>query len=487
MKKAKLISLLLAAAMTASAILVSCAESSEIQTGADGTDPVSSAEEETEAVDERLLVSDDLPEENYDGYEFRMLSRSADMYFCECYTEEEDGEIRNDALYKRNRIIEDRFNVSIVGIRSTVAEEDMSSITQPILANEDAYDLGLPMCFMAGPILTEGYFINWNSLEYINLDKPWWISGVNSKFQIGDTIFSVVGDTCISTLQLTFAIFFNKNLTDNYGLGDMYQRVRDNKWTISDMAELCKGIYNDLDGDGAISDGDLFAYDGDAYTAVDCYPLAWDMTIIEQDDEGMPEVVITSEKWQTALGKINSFLWGDESVTNGKGTFSKYNCLFTTAWLGNMYGTYRDFKDEYGVIPYPKYDENQEKYMAGTMDRYSVLVMPITVSDPERTSVITEAVNAESYKILYPAWYEDSAQAKFARDEGTIEMLDVIMAGRNFDMATLFTNNLSGITWIFRELTLENSDALPRRWTSIEKGVTKNIQKIVDAYTGAAD
>lgn len=484
MKKTKLISVLLAGVMAASAILVSCAETADKPAGSDGSETAAQVQE-TEAVDPRQLISDELPEENYDGYEFRMLSRSADMYFCECYTEEEDGEIRNDALYKRNRMIEDRFNVAIVGIKSDVAEEDMSSITKPILANEDAIDVALPMCFVAGPILTEGYFVDWNSLEYINLDKPWWISGVNSKFQIGNTIFSVVGDTCISTLQLTFAIFFNKNLTDNYGVGDMYQRVRDNKWTIADMADLCKGIYNDLDGDGAISDGDLFAYDGDAYTAVDCYPLAWDMTIIEQDDEGMPMVVLATEKWQTALGKLNSFLWGDEGVTNGRNSFSKYNCLFTTAWLGNMYGTYRDFKDEYGVVPYPKYDENQEKYMAGTMDRYSVLVMPITVSDTERTSVITEAINAESYKILYPAWYEDSAQAKFARDEGTIEMLDVIMAGRNFDMATLFTNNLSGITWVFRGLTLENSDALPGKWAAIEKGVNKNIEKIVNAYTGA--
>ena len=79
----------------------------------------------------------------------------------------------------------------------------------------------------------------------------------------------------------------------------------------------------------------------------------------------------------------------------------------------------------------------------------------MTVSDPEMVSIITEAMNIESYKTLYPTYYKQALQDKFSRDEESIEMIDLLISGRNFDFCTLFSSNIPGMPWMFRTLVAE--------------------------------
>ena len=53
--------------------------------------------------------------------------------------------------------------------------------------------------------------------------------------------------------------------------------------------------------------------------------------------------------------------------------FKDGNALFTTTYLEDAFSTFRVMNDDYSILPYPKWDESQEKYMTGAMDNYSVL------------------------------------------------------------------------------------------------------------------
>ena len=112
MKSTRIIALLLAL-LTASS--VGCGESADTNETTDTTTAASTSDETTSYAPE-------LPDEDYEGYEFRILTRIEGwgIYNNEnLVVEEENGEILNDAIYTRNRTVEERFNINLTQITTT--------------------------------------------------------------------------------------------------------------------------------------------------------------------------------------------------------------------------------------------------------------------------------------------------------------------------------------------------------------------------------
>ena len=105
----------------------------------------SSDSEETpvETVEPRLKP--DLPEKDFEGLEIRLLGRQHEpemtvKHFSETGSEEENGELMNDAIYRRNRTIEGRYNVNIKGIISSDRGSLHGDIRRSVLAGDNAFD-----------------------------------------------------------------------------------------------------------------------------------------------------------------------------------------------------------------------------------------------------------------------------------------------------------------------------------------------------------
>jgi len=116
------------------------------------------------------------------------------------------------------------------------------------------------------------------------------------------------------------------------------------------------------------------------------------------------------------------------------------------------------------------------------MDNYSVLGVPITASDTEMISIITESLNVESYKTLYPTYYEQALQNKYSRDEESIEMINLLMEGRNFDFSTLFSTETNYVYTLFREVVSSKSTDFASRYAGKEKQALNGLAKILEAY-----
>lgn len=131
-----------------------------------------------------------------------------------------------------------------------------------------------------------------------------------------------------------------------------------------------------------------------------------------------------------------------------------------------------------------KYDEAQESYLTSDMDNYSVLGVPITCKNIDMVSVITESMNVESYRTVFPAYYEKALKGKYARDEESIEMIDMVMAGRRFDFATLYTaaSDLNALNTIVQASVRSKNADFASRYMSNEKVLKKKLEKIVKAF-----
>ena len=56
---------------------------------------------------------------------------------------------------------------------------------------------------------------------------------------------------------------------------------------------------------------------------------------------------------------------------------------------------------------------------------HGTMMVPITISDPERTSIIIEALNAETYKQVVPAYYDTALKNRYSRDAESAEMQSI--------------------------------------------------------------
>ncbi len=455
-----------------------------------GTDTTAVDTAELTEMQKRALLKDDLPEKSFGGKQFRISTKEGTLY--EIDIEEETGDLIDDALYARNRRIEERFAVEIVPIITNANDGSthVNAVKQSILASDDAFDLAATYVFTSGPLVTEGYYLNWLDMPYNDMSKPWWINGVNENFRVGDAMYTAVGDMCLSTLQLTYGLFYNRTKGLDYDLNEtVYGKVFDGTWTIDSFMTIIADVYTDLNGDGTRDKDDFYGFVAENATNLDVYTFAFDIPIVSRDDRDLPQLVMNTEKTVAAIEKINTLYWETPGSYIPEGDynlpitmFANGHALFTTTFLKQAFSSFREMTDDYSILPYPKWDEKQENYMTGAMDNYSVLGIPITVTDIEMVSIITEALNIESYKTLYPTYYEQALQNKYARDAESIQMIDMLMQGRNFDFSTLFTSNMNYISTLFRDVVNSKALNFASQYTKIEKEALKGLEDVLKAY-----
>ena len=96
---------------------------------------------------------------------------------------------------------------------------------------------------------------------------------------------------------------------------------------------------------------------------------------------------------------------------------------------------------EYGVLPFPKYDVNQENYNATLDPLASVFALPSTERDDigswERTGIILEYMAYKSHEILLPAYYEEVLKGQRMDDDRDHKMLDIVRTNVHYELANL--------------------------------------------------
>ena len=97
--------------------LASCGERSEVESGTDTTGNTSGQTTETVAetteAEARLAISDDLPENDFGGRDFIVITCDNANIQKYIAVEELNGEGVNDAVYSRNLTVADRFNANV--------------------------------------------------------------------------------------------------------------------------------------------------------------------------------------------------------------------------------------------------------------------------------------------------------------------------------------------------------------------------------------
>ena len=485
------ISAFLLIAMLAS---VSCGSAGTADVTTDDTTTVQDDAETTAAGDDRESVSDDLPARDFGGDKFTMLVRTERKY--EFEAEEENGDLLNDAVYKRNLAVEDRFNIEFENILmdsvwGDQATQFTNSLRSSIQAGEGAYDLVASYAATIPALVSQGLFANWSDMDYVDFSKPWWSEKVKDEMTINGKCFMITGDISLALWEGMSCVMFNKKLADNYGIGNMYDLVKEGNWTFDKMLDITKDRYQDLDGDGEVSDNDAFGMIHGTATEIDNYKEAFEIPVTKRGDDGYPEFALKSEKIVDVLTRLDAWVWNSNDVYWGlnldrpvlQEIFSRGNSLLFNSTLGATQNL-RDMKDDFGILPYPKYDENQKDYHATSLDEFSMFVIPVDAPDTDKTAFITEALCAESYKKVVPVFYDVVLKTKNARDNDSAEMIDIIRDGLVFDWGYIYSVTMGQPGHQLAILLKAHNTNIASEFDKKAKTYEKNLEKALKVYRG---
>ena len=121
--------------------------------------------------------------------------------------ESSTGDVLNDAIYTRNRRVEDLLKVRIHGVEDDSYE---TTVKNMILAGDGTYDI-IQLNDRDGlAFAQEGLVYSINDLKYIDLDKPWWSQTLNSALSIGNKQYFAYGDYNLTTYDYTHVLVFNR-------------------------------------------------------------------------------------------------------------------------------------------------------------------------------------------------------------------------------------------------------------------------------------
>ncbi|MBQ3900703.1 MAG: hypothetical protein II736_03160 [Clostridia bacterium] len=427
------------AVFTVISLLVSCTKSG----GRSGS------KEKTDTDDEYTTYVKELAQDvNFDGMTFTLIGRSGGNFPIK---DEETGDIGSDAVYHRQRDLEDIFGISWEPVITEIGPDTADQVINEVMAGGDSYDLSNGSTQTVGqPLLNAGVIMNVSNLEHVDMSREWWIEAMQTDYAIKGQTFFLTGPIVVNNYCDTTCMLFNKTVTELYGIDDaeLYQTVRDGDWTLDKMFEVASAVPENPSGNG------VWRYDE---------PPGFDFIftsgyrITKFNDEGEPYVEdklpvefsnlsdklcpVFSDDGQTIHTKYkkNETPENKYGVEDLRTLFIDNRALFR---FGTTEGALEMRKEDvtFGILPYPKRDSTQKEYCSyARMGQDSAVYVPRTVKSLELTDVITEAMGALSQKYIKEAYYEKLLKGQSIFDAESSEMLDLIFSTKVYDLIALYS------------------------------------------------
>jgi len=488
----KHLSLLLALLMLVPAI-VSCAET-EDTASPDATPTVSGEQVSEETVPEETEISrenypDTLPELDFNGETVTIHSRGDDQAFLEIGVEEMTGEPVNDAVYERNAMVSERLNIQLNPIRAEGWEaynNAIASLRASIMSADGAYDIIAGWSARIPALSLEGLLLDVLPLPHLDLDQPWWNASAVEELEIANKLYFVTGNIAKTMTSAMFVFAFNQKLATDYELENLYDVVKENRWTIDYVYNLSSVAYIDTDGDGTASPADNYGLITSCINDADSFLQGCQVSMISRDENGLPFLDVDEERMTTIVEKVYNLFWNNPgcrphlSGYTEREIFVEGRALLVTAAMENVASTFAEMEDDFGVLPYPMLDEAQGKYGTRVQDALSLWCVPIDAKNPEMSAAVLEALGAQSYRTVTPAYFDVALKNRYSRDEQTAEMMDLIQDSALINFEQLYNESIGNPWFVLRTLMPQKNSNYASYWATNSKVITKMLQKAVE-------
>jgi len=474
----RFITALLAALMIMS-LLVACGNNNEDE-GGDKTDL---------GLETGTEQDPKLPAKDYQEYEFTFITNAGSSYNVGYLVSdaEEEGETLDDAIFRRNQLIEEKYNIKIVHITTP---DIVNEVRTQIKAGLTDFDVIVASGRNLSTMARENVLYNLLDVETFNLDHTYWDQNANEQLRMGDKLYYTNCALNISTIG--FCVFFNKQLVEDYQLTSPYEYIENNEWTMDNWAQMVNSISRDMNSDGAMTEFDQYGSLMEHHN-VRMFLYASGIRATTNDESGYPQLTLMSNKDKVVdiCAKLKEVFSNDSTCycmtcanisfpDNYAHKYAYLRYLFTQDLYLFHYqsegamSAFAEMESDFGLIPFPKYNSAQEKYQTMYPVNNHLVALPSVIEDIERTGAIVEDMNYYSSFVLEPVWFDTLLARRYARDDESEASLRLLRDNCVYDIGAFY--DFGGV------LSIIGSDPktlnINRQYDKLEKSILNDIKRV---------
>ena len=419
----KKISLLLVALLllgTLSVGFVGCSATEEL----DEETTVSTTKEDAKKDN---YVADDLPSKDFGGQKVIILTptwRNTPDYILQ---KELKGDGINEAMVNAYYAVAERFNMEIELLIPGDQKVVQTTVDTSTLTGETSFDIVYNHDLRTVSNAINGCFLNIKSMDLVNLDKPWW-TATSRKFQIADKLYFTSSYLGLWAPYMNFGLYYNKNIAETNNITIPYEDIKAGNWYIDDLIKMTKDMNSDIDGDGAITPekdryGFTTSYHGNISAQTNLVG-----TFITQDSNGNNKISANVERYSNymdTMQRLYSNGLKDDPDSKYMDVFSSGRSLFVFTETRILVEKRNEISFNWGMLPFPKYDENQENYSSAGYD----LFWGVNRNVSHRSEIVAtaiEALSCQNYNNVIPAIWEDFFGYKLSENSTDFQMVCIV-------------------------------------------------------------
>lgn len=409
----------------------------------------------------------------------------------------------SSAVANRNNLIEEKY-----GIKINVEAEPYPTekLKQYIDSGVCTYDLVCDSVDRMVTNVTERLFFEIDDL--VDLSNPWWDSEAIDAITLSDGHYFVAGDALITDDDNTYLTLFNKSLYEenqdvNAEYGDIYQLVRDHKFTYDAFYQISRAV-STPDSSGQWSTEATYGNLSHSYGATIMFNGSGE-ALAEKTADGGVEVNVVSRRATDVFEKVYN-LMSDQQVTtraelligkipeakstygfaeleymfvNGRGLF--YNTTSSSISLLKTSTAQRDF--EFGVLPIPTYQEGDDYHCAVNRYQSCVIGIPTSCKQTEAAAFLLEALGYYSKEVT-DAYYSLTLQLQALEDDADAEMLDIVYSSKFYDLGAIYTWGTSPALAGLQGAVIANPNGneLASKYDAMKDSVESAIAQTLEQY-----
>lgn len=382
--------------------------------------------------------------DDFQGYEYKVMERGAGAFALEKVAGDAVGNRVEIAVYKRNAKLEEKYNFKVKTTRDNNWDTTISNLGG---AGQYAYDTYVVRANNLASYGQAGYVYNLYDIESLDLSAPYFSQSVIKEASFSGWLFFVTGDMmyeddyAICPLVFNHKIWDTNKLNEVYGK-DMYELVRSNEWTLEKFQILASKALADLNGDGdydAANDQLGFLHGNADILGMN---IGFNERVLVKNSDDV-FILNRSDKFVDGLFEIvkimNSPYSSIERTNDAKDPFWQNRALFEATWMKETLGLCQTNVD-YGIVPFPKYDENQDEYYTMLQSYFSGCIsIPTTVVEVDKIASIIELISYESMNSVTPELNTYLFEGRGIQHAEDLEMLDLIRRNVRFELCYLWS------------------------------------------------
>ncbi len=351
------------------------------------------------------------------------------------------GDALNDLVYERNRAAEEQFNFTlvedVVTYRgwSTGFIDISDALINDIIAGTNTYDAAYMCISQRMELITKNYLLDLATIDSLQIDREWWHTFLNDTLLINGKQYIASGALNLMPYDGMTSIFFNKQMHTDYGLDNYYDMVREGTWTLDKLITDCETVANpNSDGTWNYSETGDASYGIATHHDFPAHFLYGSGIEYVTEENGEYSFNIESDRLYAAAERISDLFDTTNGVSVGSsGTgATNFEVIFGAGrsifLMDELKGgiTLRDSEVDFGLLPAPKFTEDQEDYVTDLTMRTMFYCMPVSNTRANETGIVIDALTYASYKDVVPQYYDGYLAHKGLRDEDSYEMLQIM-------------------------------------------------------------